>query len=98
MAEKMLVWARAPEVGHSYRQQRRSPLPFAFAVCCCVSLFFFLLSSRPKRRDPLPMLASVSIPINPPSFRLDARVALVTGAGRGIGAEAAVALASAGAE
>jgi NAD(P)-dependent dehydrogenase (short-subunit alcohol dehydrogenase family) len=34
----------------------------------------------------------------PPSFRLDGRVALVTGAGRGIGAEAAVALALAGAE
>lgn len=34
----------------------------------------------------------------PPSFRLDGRVALVSGAGRGIGAEAAVALASAGAE
>ena len=33
-----------------------------------------------------------------PSFRLDGRVALVTGAGRGIGAEAAVALASAGAQ
>jgi NAD(P)-dependent dehydrogenase (short-subunit alcohol dehydrogenase family) len=34
----------------------------------------------------------------PPSFRLDGRVALVTGAGRGIGAEAAMALALAGAE
>ncbi|MGH9376917.1 MAG: SDR family NAD(P)-dependent oxidoreductase [Terriglobia bacterium] len=34
----------------------------------------------------------------PPSFRLDGRIALVTGAGRGIGAEAAVALAAAGAE
>lgn len=33
-----------------------------------------------------------------PSFRLDGRVALVTGAGRGLGAEAAVALAHAGAE
>lgn len=33
-----------------------------------------------------------------PSFRLDGQVALVTGAGRGIGAEAAVALASAGAD
>ena len=32
------------------------------------------------------------------SFRLDGRIALVTGAGRGIGAEAAVALARAGAE
>jgi NAD(P)-dependent dehydrogenase (short-subunit alcohol dehydrogenase family) len=37
------------------------------------------------------------IPPSPPSFRLDGRVALVTGAGRGIGAEAAVALAGAGA-
>jgi NAD(P)-dependent dehydrogenase (short-subunit alcohol dehydrogenase family) len=34
----------------------------------------------------------------PPSFRLDGQIALVTGAGRGIGAEAAVALAGAGAE
>lgn len=34
----------------------------------------------------------------PESFRLDGRTALVTGAGRGIGAEAAVALARAGAE
>jgi NAD(P)-dependent dehydrogenase (short-subunit alcohol dehydrogenase family) len=34
----------------------------------------------------------------PPSFRLDGHIALVTGAGRGIGAEAAVALAGAGAE
>jgi NAD(P)-dependent dehydrogenase (short-subunit alcohol dehydrogenase family) len=34
----------------------------------------------------------------PPNFRLDGRIALVTGAGRGIGAEAAVALADAGAE
>src|SRR5580704_7367278 len=37
------------------------------------------------------------VPMNTPSFRLDGRVALVTGAGRGIGAEAAVALAGAGA-
>ena len=34
----------------------------------------------------------------PASFRLDGRVALITGAGRGIGAEAAVALSDAGAE
>jgi NAD(P)-dependent dehydrogenase (short-subunit alcohol dehydrogenase family) len=34
----------------------------------------------------------------PPCFRLDGRVALVTGAGHGIGAEAAIALALAGAE
>jgi NAD(P)-dependent dehydrogenase (short-subunit alcohol dehydrogenase family) len=34
----------------------------------------------------------------PPNFRLDGRIALITGAGRGIGAEAAVALANAGAE
>jgi NAD(P)-dependent dehydrogenase (short-subunit alcohol dehydrogenase family) len=34
----------------------------------------------------------------PPSFRLDGRIALVTGAGRGLGAEAALALAHAGAE
>jgi NAD(P)-dependent dehydrogenase (short-subunit alcohol dehydrogenase family) len=33
-----------------------------------------------------------------PNFRLDGRVALVTGAGRGIGAEASVALAQAGAQ
>src|ERR1700688_112428 len=34
----------------------------------------------------------------PPVFRLDGRVALITGAGRGIGAEGALALAGAGAE
>ena len=34
----------------------------------------------------------------PPAFRLDGRVALITGAGRGIGAEGALALAGAGAE
>jgi NAD(P)-dependent dehydrogenase (short-subunit alcohol dehydrogenase family) len=37
-------------------------------------------------------------PIVPASFRLDGRVALVTGAGRGLGAAASVALAQAGAE
>ena len=36
--------------------------------------------------------------ISSPNFRLDGRVALVTGAGRGIGAESAVALAQAGAQ
>lgn len=41
------------------------------------------------------MLALVN---QPPSFRLDGRRALVTGAGRGIGAAAAIALAQAGAE
>ena len=41
---------------------------------------------------------SSALPLNSyPNFRLDGRVALVTGAGRGIGAEAAVALAQAGA-
>src|SRR5712691_9031759 len=37
-------------------------------------------------------------PIVPASFRLDGRVALVTGAGRGLGAVASLALAQAGAE
>ncbi len=50
----------------------------------------------PRRRAAI--AAPAELPIVPPSFRLDARVALVTGAGRGIGAEASVALAQAGAE
>ena len=41
---------------------------------------------------------SLDAPIVPASFRLDGRVALVTGAGRGLGAVASLALAQAGAE
>lgn len=37
-------------------------------------------------------------PAIPPAFRLDGRLALITGAGRGLGAEGALALAQAGAE
>jgi NAD(P)-dependent dehydrogenase (short-subunit alcohol dehydrogenase family) len=45
----------------------------------------------------MPTLSTDSF-MAPPSFRLDGRIALVTGAGRGLGAEAAVALAQAGAQ
>src|SRR5436853_1760525 len=46
----------------------------------------------------MPDVMSVGEPTVPASFRLDGRVALVTGAGRGLGAVASVALAQAGAE
>src|SRR5216684_3404552 len=45
-----------------------------------------------------PIALSLDAPIVPASFRLDGRVALVTGAGRGLGAVASLALAQAGAE
>ena len=46
----------------------------------------------------MPDVMSAGEPTLPESFRLDGRVALVTGAGRGLGAVASVALARAGAE
>jgi sulfopropanediol 3-dehydrogenase len=53
-------------------------------------------SGRRVRRPAITSAGTVSA--IPPSFRLDGQVALVTGAGRGIGAEAAVALGGAGAK
>jgi NAD(P)-dependent dehydrogenase (short-subunit alcohol dehydrogenase family) len=44
------------------------------------------------------VISSPAQSVFPGSFRLDGRIALITGAGRGIGAEAAMALSSAGAE
>src|SRR3546814_18081716 len=52
---------------------------------------------RTFRIQPRPSSTMVDLPA-PPSFRLDGRRALVTGAGRGIGLPAAATLAQAGAQ